>query len=322
MLLKSILRVTAPVLTAVAAAYILYPPVAAVKKRVKSRRLACVLVFALIFAPLLAVLLYAFCSLRSEGGGSAAEGLLMYINMFTRRINSACFRLCELSDRAGCKFIRHYLDEMVRGTQLPAAELVKRLSSALLDIMLGMVMAFYLLTDEDAAEEARRVAGVLLPKRVYSGLARICGDIDAVFSGYIRGQLTDSLIMCVLITVVLWLVGIPFAPFIGVVSGIANLVPYFGSLLALALTVLSAVLSGEGLRVWYGAAAVIAVQQLDALVISPKIVGKRVRITPFGVIAALSVGGRLFGLWGMVLAVPLCAVAKLLILRKYYRQRA
>ena len=182
LLLKSILRVTAPVLTAVAAAYILYPPVAAVKKRVKSRRLACVLVFALIFAPLLAVLLYAFCSLRSEGGGSAAEGLLLYINMFTRRINSAYFRLCELSDRAGCKFIRHYLDEMVRGTQLPAAELVKRLSSALLDIMLGMVMAFYLLTDEDAAEEARRVAGVLLPKRVYSGLTRICGDIDAVFS--------------------------------------------------------------------------------------------------------------------------------------------
>ena len=80
-------------------------------------------------------------------------------------------------------------------------------------------------------------------------------------------------------------------------------------------------LSGEPIKALYAAIVIIVLQQLDGIVIGPKVVGENVKLSPVMVIIALAVAAELFGLWGMILAVPVFATIKLFAQRFFYRQK-
>ena len=81
------------------------------------------------------------------------------------------------------------------------------------------------------------------------------------------------------------------------------------------MSVTAALISGEPLKAVYAAVGVIVLQQIDAVYINPKVVGKHVELSPLLVILALSVGSSLYGLAGMILAVPVCAIVKMFLMR-------
>ena len=144
-------------------------------------------------------------------------------------------------------------------------------------------------------------------------LLSLIDDINIVFSGYVRGQLTDGLIMSALLSLGLSVIKVPFAVAIGLFSGFSNIIPYFGSVIGFTLSVGMALISGEPIRALYASIVVIALQQIDTIIIVPKIVGKNVKLSPIMVIISLAVAGKLFGIVGMIFAVPVVAVVKLRI---------
>lgn len=317
--------ILAPILVALAAAYVLKPPVQFIKDRVKSRRLACIIVFLMITLPLVVFLIVLLFRLNRVGNGSIADGISAFMTESGKRLDIAYMHLTDFIKRAGLDnvlmpFIEGFID---RGDSLLSYEsrIVRLTATVIANIALGMVMAFYLLVAEKPFAGVREILHTLLPEWLYNKGRIILDDIDAVFSGYIRGQLTDGLIMSVLISVALWILGIPFALLIGIISGFSNIIPYFGSITGFVLTAFSAVVSGDYAKAIYGMGAMLVLQQIDSAVIVPRIVGKRVEISPFGVIAALTVGGKLFGLWGMVFAVPVTAVCKVILLRICSRKK-
>lgn len=141
-------------------------------------------------------------------------------------------------------------------------------------------------------------------------------DIHGVFFGYIRGQLTDAFIMSLLISSFFVIFRIKFAVLIGVISGFSNIIPYFGAITGFCLAVFSALLSGEPIKAVYAAVIMVGLQQIDSVFIVPKIVGEKVELSPPAVIVALAVGGKLFGILGMIFAVPFCGILKI-ILKNY-----
>ena len=184
-------------------------------------------------------------------------------------------------------------------------------------VFIGFVLAFYmLLHKEKIILWMKGAADRLFSPRRSEAIKELCSDITEVFSGYIGGQLLDALIMAVLISSAFSLIGIKYAVLIGVVSGVSNLIPYVGAAAAFVLSLIAALLTGSYAKVFYAAAAVIILQQIDSLFIVPKVVGKKVRLHPVFIILLLITGGRAFGLWGMVLAVPAGALIKLR-LKKY-----
>lgn len=185
---------------------------------------------------------------------------------------------------------------------------------------LGVVIAFYLLRDKDAVLRGLSDGLTLvLPDKANARVRRFLSRLHRVFSGYIHGVLIDACVVSALIAAWLMIVRVDFAIAIGLITGFSNIVPYVGAVIGLALAVLAALISGGPARALLAAVGVLLIQLADGMFIQPKVVGVSVRLSPALVLASLYVFGKLFGIVGMALAVPLCAVVKMMledILRK------
>ncbi len=179
---------------------------------------------------------------------------------------------------------------------------------------IGLVMGFYLLVDKNAFKEGTlRVMRVFIPEKANKEILNFFTRLHNIFSGYIRGQLMDATIYGTLIGITLTILGVPYAPFIGFVSGFCNLIPYVGAFVAFTLSITIALFSGTPMLAVYSALAVFLLQQFDSVYIYPKCVASNIDISPLLVILALSVGGSLFGVVGMLFAVPITSLIKLLL---------
>ncbi len=253
-------------------------------------------------------------------------------NNFSERYASWQVRLEELGVLVYLsKYISTVMGSLADGMQNGLGSFIGNITHigrGIINVLLGTILAFYILSSKAfVIKKTVELSKLFLPKRAYRTLRAIVLDIHGVVSGYLRGQITDAVIMATLITVYLTLIGVDFAPFIGIFSGFSNLVPFFGALIGFVLAVIAALLSGDPSKAVLAAIGIIALQQLDAYFIIPRVVGKKVEISPFLVLLSLSVGAALFGFWGMLFAVPLCGVLKIFmgkfidyIRRKRYAQ--
>lgn len=190
-----------------------------------------------------------------------------------------------------------------------------------LNIVLVPVLLFYLLRDFDTLRERFYD---LMPPHWRPVVADWLGEVDHAVGGFVRGQLTIALILAVLYAIGLALMGVPLGALLGIISGLANMVPYMsivvGLLPALLLFVLSDAPSFGGVLgivlIYVGG------QLLEGLYLSPRIMGRETGLHPVVVILAILVGGSLFGLLGILLAVPATAVLQVILRRSHQAWQA
>ena len=127
------------------------------------------------------------------------------------------------------------------------------------------------------------------------------------FSKFIRGQLLEACFVGILSAIALTIAGIQYAPVIGLISGICNMIPYVGPIAGTILAALMALLSGNFMKIIYAVISMIIVQQIDNHLLAPKIVGDSVGLHAVFTMIAIIAGANVGGLFGMLLAVPLAA---------------
>ena len=203
-----------------------------------------------------------------------------------------------------------------------AAVSITSIGGKLLDLGIGLVAAFYFLAEKDRLLfRLNETAGVFLPKKIYECLKTGFEDINDIFSGYVSGQLTDAVIMAFMVSAAMYFLGIRYFIIIGIISGIANLIPYVGSIAAFILSVAAAAAQGTPVKALYAAIIIIILQQIDAMVIVPKLIGSRVKLHPVLVMISLSVFGSMFGIPRMIIAVPVTAFIKKKFDRIYMKKK-
>ena len=161
-----------------------------------------------------------------------------------------------------------------------------------------------------------------IPERHREAYAGRLAEVDEVLSGFIRGQLSVCAILAVLYSIGLYFIGIDLAVAIGTLAGITFIIPYVGTIIGIILSVTMAFLKFHDILHpllclgWFG-----FVQLLEGTIITPKIVGDTVGLHPLVAIVALLIGGQLFGIMGMLLAVPAVAVLQVFLrsLAQWYR---
>lgn len=170
------------------------------------------------------------------------------------------------------------------------------------------VMAFYILRDYDKI--GPRFYGLLPP--AWRPVAREwLREIDQAVGGFLRGQFLIALFLAVYYAVGLWLLRVPLGFLLGVLSGLANIVPYMSLVVGMIPAALLAFLDQPGLwRVVWVLALFESGQLIEGLVLGPRIVGRQTGLHPVAVILAILVGGTLMGLWGVFLAVPAATLLK------------
>ena len=183
----------------------------------------------------------------------------------------------------------------------------------LFKIVLAPVFSFYLLKD---LGRVRPKVYSILPSQWRGGALELWHEIDKVLGSFFRGYLTVAVIVGGLVAVVLAVLGMDFALMLGLLAGLAELIPYFGPLIGAVPAVALALLKSSWMAVKVGIAFIV-IHQLEGMIISPKILGNRVGIHPLLVILSVMLGGELYGLPGIILSVPLAAVIKVIVLFAY-----
>lgn len=185
--------------------------------------------------------------------------------------------------------------------------------AVILSALIVPIFALYLLIDFDRIVGR---AGQLVPRRFYPQVADVSRQVHRTLGGYVRGQLTANIVLGALYASGLRIIDIRLAVPIGVMTGMLAFVPYVGFSCGLTLAVAMAALDWQGPGRLVGVLAVmLGVQVLDGMVITPRIVGRSVGLAPLEVLITMMAAGTLFGFLGVLLAVPLGAVVKILVTR-------
>ena len=185
--------------------------------------------------------------------------------------------------------------------------------SVVFSALIVPVFALYLLIDFDRIVERSQQ---LVPRRWLAQTRSIARQVHRTLSGYVRGQLTANIVLAALYAAGLRIVDIRLAVPIGVVTGMLAFVPYVGFGFGLFLALLMAMLDWHGVGQVAGVFIVMgSVQLCDGMFITPRIVGRSVGLAPLEVLITMMAAASLFGFFGVLLAVPLGAVVKILIQR-------
>jgi predicted PurR-regulated permease PerM len=188
-----------------------------------------------------------------------------------------------------------------------------------LDLLLVPFFVFYILVDfqnwRDSLEN-------LIPPRFREPFSRLFDESGRILESYVRGQLLIGFIMAICYGIGFWFLGVPAWAGIALISGLLNAIPYVGTILGIVLAGGFTIAGGGG--VWDLAAVLgifVAVHTLEGYVLTPRILGGRLNLHPMAVFLGLLVGGKLFGLLGVILAIPAIAIGKVFLkfLRELYQ---
>ncbi|QVM92667.1 AI-2E family transporter [Pseudomonas entomophila] len=182
----------------------------------------------------------------------------------------------------------------------------------LANLVLIPVVGFYLLRDWDLMMAKLRS---LLPRQRESQVVGLAGECHEVLGAFVRGQLLVMLALGVIYSTGLMLVGLELGLLIGMLAGLAAIVPYMGFIIGIGAALVAGLFQfGGELYPMLGIVAVFMVgQALEGMVLTPLLVGDRIGLHPVAVIFAILAGGELFGFTGVLLALPVAAVIMVLL---------
>ncbi|MGI6685000.1 MAG: AI-2E family transporter [Bacillota bacterium] len=308
-----------PFFLAALLAYILLPPVEFLIKRKIPMTYAIILVYLTCTGMVAILVLYIFPGIFSELNKFAAE-----IPEYAQSIQSSLREWQQTYSKFDIPdSIRQIIDENIFSIEEKIIDMVRNwaalfigLFSYTFSLIILPILTYYFLKDHELI--TKKIVSVLPPK-YREELLNLWAMINVVLRRFIYGHLTVALIVGILTGVGLNLIGVKYAVTLGFIAGVADIVPYFGPIIGAVPAICLALLQSKKLAL-YTALVMFIVQQIESSVISPKIISGSVGLHPLIIIFVLLLGSYLFGIWGMLVAVPLTAVLRILI--NYLYQKA
>ena len=185
--------------------------------------------------------------------------------------------------------------------------------SGIISALMALIASIYMLAaKERLLRSARRVLYGVLPQSSADAVSRVLRRSNEVFAGFIGGKLIDSLIIGVLCCIGCLILRIPFVGLISLIVGVTNVIPFFGPFIGAIPCIVILLIVDPWSALWF-TIFIIALQQLDGNVIGPSILGESTGVSALGVLVSISVGGKLAGVLGMLIGVPVYAVLSELI---------
>lgn len=297
-------------------AYVLHPLVDVLEKNRISRAMAISIIYVFFTAIVAVVVFYALPVLLRDLN-SLVEVIPHYTAVIQEMVNDFQVGYSRVPMPEG---IREVIDGVINSFETTSLSIIRgivsgsiMLLSQTFNIILAPLLSFYFLMDYK--EMGNKILH-LIPARYRSNLVVIGHEIDDVIKKFIRGNLLVAAVVAILAAVGMLLIGMDFPLLIGILVGITNFIPYFGAIISTVPIVLLALLKSKWLAL-YVFGVMVLIQQLEGNIISPKILGECIGLHPLVIIFALLAGGSLWGFTGLLIAVPLAAVLKVLLKHAY-----
>lgn len=182
------------------------------------------------------------------------------------------------------------------------------------DVFVTIVVSVYILLQRGQITNFFGRLGIaIFDERTCDRIGQYVDSSNRIFFKFISSQLIDAVVVGILVTIAMAIIGVKYAVLLGFMIGLFNIIPYFGAIIAVAVSILITFITGGISQAAIMAIVVIILQQIDANIINPKIIGNSLEMSPLLVIFSVTVGGAYFGVLGMFLAVPVAAVLKIFV---------
>ncbi len=308
-------RILSPFLITIILVYVVKP----LSDRLTAKRipvgLSILLVYLFIIAALAAAAIYFIPELASNTR-ELMETLPQLIASYEKMFNSILF---SINSSNWSEQVKTAVFEQVGNAAVQAQEfLVKTLENGLklivdmariiVDVTVALVITYYAIKDGD---KLKAYTLSLLPRSWRAWLTGAGKEISRILAGFIQGQLMIAFIVGLLETLGLVLVGMRYPLALGMIGGLANIIPYFGPYIG-AMPAVAVALTVSPVKAVWTVVVFISAQQIDNNFISPKMIEGRLGLHPVATIFAVIVGGEFFGIAGMLFAVPVLAILRVL----------
>lgn len=196
------------------------------------------------------------------------------------------------------------VDVVLKSVSLNVIGVVK----VLWNFIIGFIISIYVLASKETfAGQSKKIVYALFQKKNANNIVEAGRFINKTFMGFISGKIIDSAIIGCLCFIGTTLIGTPHALLVSVIVGVTNIIPFFGPFLG-AIPCILLILIIEPIQALYFVLFILFLQQLDGNVIGPKILGDSTGLSGFWVIFAITLFGGLYGVGGMIIGVPFCAI--------------
>ncbi|MCQ2417976.1 MAG: AI-2E family transporter [Oscillospiraceae bacterium] len=272
----------------------------------------------LLFVGSIVLLIAVTSSQVAEGITTALDKFPLYLNSLTEYVrrflssdNQITKYLAKLSERFSTP---EFTMEQISSSEISqkilsiAATGAAGTLSFLYDVIIGVVIAVYLLNSRDRfTQQWKKVLYALVKPRTATWIDMQISITSRTFGTAVVGKLIDSVLVGLFCFIGINIIGTPYTALIAVIIGVTNMIPYFGPIIG-AIPCILLILMENPVKALYFFIFIIALQQFDANILDPRIVGRSVGLPPFWELFACLLGGGLFGIIGLIIGVPAFAV--------------
>lgn len=293
-------------------AYLVNPLIEKLLERGFSRIGAIVLLFSMLLTISLIFGVFGLPKIVDELN-SLGETLPEYVTSLQSRLDDFYYDIQRIKLPA---IVKQMADQALAKAEQTGLDVVNRLTdlifnifSHLVSLVMAPIIAYYLLKDKEILTKSIQK---WVPQKYQMETFRLWKEINQVVSGFMRGQFLVAIFIAILSTIGLIILKIDFAIVLGIIAGAFNVIPYLGPILggipAVLLALIKSPIKAVGVIIVFA-----IIQQIDGGFISPRIMGENVGLHPITVIFAVLAGGQLGGIVGMILAVPIAGVVKVIL---------
>ena len=246
-----------------------------------------------------------------DNAGKYIETIVQYVADWQDKLD---INIIQLDSKAPfSKILEEYISSINIDEFSKYAQGVINITSGVINALITIIVSVYMLIDADRiTNNIKSVIAVFTTEKRTEEVFLYFRKVNDIFSKYIYCRVVDAVIMSVISTIILSIIQVKYALLLGLLIGFSNLIPYFGAIIGSVVTVIITLVTGGIFKTIWVAVSLFVLEQIDGNYIGPKIMGEVLEVRPLWVIFAVTVGGRLFGVVGMVFSVPVMVVLKMM----------
>lgn len=293
-------------------AYLFTPLISYLKKRNFTREGATFLLLVAIFSIILVFSLILLPRLveELENFSKMVPNYVYSVNQIIAYLDQSyhAFNLPAVIQQFIKEFLQQIEKEMLDAGKRFTEVLVNSVS-VFFSLMLAPIITYYILRDMDLIKKKLMY---IVPSGCKGIFLKYSRRINKIFIGYLRGQVWVSVIVVILVSISLYILKVKFYLLLGIIAGVTNMIPYIGPVIGAVPAVFIALLSSP-LQALGTVAVYVLIQQIESSVVAPKIMSEEVGLHPLVIIFSILAGAELFGIWGLLFAIPLAGITKVVL---------
>lgn len=311
--LGKLLTILKPFYIGFAIAYILNRPITFFEKKLKIRRGLSILTVYILVISIISTFIVILLP-------SIIESSITLVNELSKNATQLPQSIAFISSEPLKSLIENNLSRL---TELLATitnflinnvtKIFMSITSTLLNIIFAIVISVYMLLDKEKIKKLfSNIIDILISEKRSSKIHEFLTEVNLIFSHFITGLLIEAMIVGTLAFIGMSILGVKYAPILGLIICFTNVIPYIGPFIGAIPAVVATLMYNPMLALWV-MIYIIILQQIDGNFIGPKVMGNYIGLDPIWIILSITIGGGFLGVLGILLAIPTGAIVKIIL---------